>query len=114
LQKLFYTLDLEFPLGGNKKRRATSPLPLTLIGFHSFHAMSDGRAAAGRDWVTGRVADLKGNLISERIPVITNLDGPHESVCRYQVPGSTKDEGVGHSGVIMALCVPPDPQLRRE
>lgn len=76
--------------------------------------MRDGRAAARRDWVAGRVEDLKGNLISERVPIITNLDGPHEPVCRYQGSGSTKDEGVGHSGVIVPLCVPPDPQLRRE
>jgi hypothetical protein len=84
--------------------------------------MPDGRAAARRDWVAGRVEewvadrieDLKGNLISERVPVITNLDGPHEPVYLYRGPGRTKNEGVGHCGVIVALRVPPDPRLRRE
>ena len=81
---------------------------------HSFHATSNTRAAACGDLIAAGVEDLKGNLVSERVSVNTYLDRPREPVRLYPGPSSTKDEGVAHRGVIVALCVPPDPQLRRE
>jgi hypothetical protein len=81
---------------------------------NSFHASREGRTAARPDFVVGCVEDLKGNLINERVSVSTNPDGPRVPVFLYQGPGSTKDEGLGHRAVIVPLCVPPDPRLRRE
>jgi len=80
----------------------------------SFHATPDTCAAACRDLIAAGVEDLKGNLINERVSVKTYPDRPREPVRLYPSPSSTKNEGVAHRGVIVALCVPPDPQLRRE
>ena len=87
---------------------------LTELFPESFHAASDTRAAACHNLIAAGVEDLKGNLINERVSVNTYLDRPREPVRLYPGPSSTKDEGVAHRGVIVALCVPPDPQLRRE
>src|SRR5271169_2337675 len=105
---------------GTGKGRSSSPLHDSHY-FHfeqsfpeSFHATPDTCAAACRDLIAAGVEDLKGNLINARVSVNTYLDRPREPVRLYPGPSSTKDEGVAHRGVIVALCVPPDPQLRRE
>jgi hypothetical protein len=78
--------------------------------FHLFEATRNAGRAARGDRVAGRVQNLKGNLISERIPVNTNLDGAREPVCLYPDPGRAKNEGVGDRTVIVVLGMPPDPQ----
>ena len=107
-------------LPGNGKGRTSSPLHDSHY-FHfdrsfpeSFHATSDTRTAARHNLITVGVEDLKGNLINERVSFNTYLDRTREPVRLYPGPSSTKDEGVAHRGVIVALCVPPYPQLRRE
>ena len=80
---------------------------------HSFEATRDACRAARHNLVTVGVEDLKGNCISEGVPVNTDLDGAGESVCLYPDPGGAKNEGVGDRAVIVALGVPPGTQTGR-
>src|SRR5450759_4498704 len=80
---------------------------------HSFEATRDARCAARHNQVTVGVEDFKGNCISERVPVNTDLDGAGESVCLYPDPGRAKNERVGDRAVIVALGVPPGTQTGR-
>ncbi len=90
---------------------------LTLIGLHSdqfsphsFEASRDGGAAARHNQVAVGVEDLERNCIGEIVRVVTDLDGPRESVCLYPVSGGAKNEGLGHRAVSVVARVPPDPQ----
>ena len=106
-------------LAGNGKGRTISPLhglslpPLPPISPHSFEATCDARCAARHNHVTVGIEDFKGNCISERVPVNTDLDSAGESVCLYPDPGRAKNEGVGDRAVIVALGVPPGTQTGR-
>ena len=87
----------------------------TLIGLHSdqpfqhsFEATTGTRAAARRNQVTVGVEDFKRNCVGELVRVATELDGTREPVCLYPGSGGTKNEGLGHCAVRVAVCVPPD------
>src|SRR5437879_13814227 len=109
------------PERGEHRKGANLLAPsLTLIALrfhqsspHSFEATRDARCAARHNQVTVGVEDFKGNCISERVPVNTDLDGAGESVCLYPDAGRAKYEGVGDRAVIVALGVPPGPQTGR-
>jgi hypothetical protein len=106
--------------GGRCNGRTTSPPSLTLIALrfhqyfpHSFEATRDARCAARHNKVTVGVEDFKGNCISERVPVNTDLDGAGESVCLYPDPGRAKNECFGDRAVIVVVGVPPGTQTGR-
>jgi hypothetical protein len=116
----FRTLYLKPSSCCNRKGANLLAPSLTLIALrfhqsspHSFEATRDARCAARHNQVTVGVEDFKGNCISERVPVNTDLDGAGESVCLYPDPGRAKNEGVGDRAVIVALGVPPDTQTGR-
>ena len=80
---------------------------------HLFEATRDARGTAGHNHVTVGVEDFKGNCISERVPVNTDLDGAGESVCLFSDSGRAKNEGIGDRAVIVAMGVPPCTQTGR-
>src|SRR5437667_7409645 len=111
-------LPAHFTPGGpsscrNRKGRTTSPLhwlslPSAPTNFpHSFEATTGTRAAARRNQVTVGVEDFKRNCVGELVRVATELDGTREPVCLYPGSGGTKNEGLGHCAVRVAVCVPP-------
>lgn len=98
----FRTLYLNRSSCWNRKGANHLAPSLTLIALrshqsfpHSFEANRDARCAARHNQVTVGVEDFKGNCISERISVNTDLDGAGESVCLYPDPGRAKNEDVG-------------------
>jgi hypothetical protein len=107
-------------LAGTGKGRTKSPLhglslaPALSNLSHSFESSRGTCAAARHNEVTVGVEDFKGNCISERISVNTDLDGPRKPVCLYPVSGWAKDEGLGDCTVTMALRVPPDTEAGSE
>ena len=78
---------------------------------HSFEATRDARGAACHNQLTVGVEDLKRNRIGELVRVVTDLDNPRQPVCLRPGAGGTKNEGLGHRAVTVAVSVPPHTQV---
>ena len=56
------------------------------------------------------VSRISSAIVSEYVAVATDLDRPREPLCRYPGSGGTKNEGLGHRAISVAIRVLPDTQ----